>query len=80
MPDGMVRGERLQVLLSPEELKALDDFRFRYRMPSRAATIRELLKRGLTTQGSKIVTRAKSSDFGVLTNAQIQSRESDKNE
>jgi hypothetical protein len=41
------RVTRLQIVLSLEELRALDDFRFRYRMPSRAAAFRELLKRGL---------------------------------
>jgi hypothetical protein len=40
------REERLQVMLTPMEVSALDDFRFRTRMPSRAAAIRELLKRG----------------------------------
>src|ERR1700739_2546634 len=43
-----IRGERLQVMLSPEELSALDDFRFKHRMPTRAAAVRELLKLGLT--------------------------------
>jgi hypothetical protein len=38
------RDERLQVMLSPEELAALDDFRFKHRMPTRAAAVRELLK------------------------------------
>ena len=80
MPDELTRGERLQILLSQEELNALDDFRFRYRMPSRAAAIRELLKRGLASQGVEIATGAKSSDFGVLTNSQIRSQESDKDE
>ena len=45
MPD--LRGERLQVMLSPEELTIIDDFRFRHRMPTRAAAVRELLKLGL---------------------------------
>ena len=27
------RGERLQIMLSPEELSAVDDFRFKQRMP-----------------------------------------------
>ncbi len=60
------RGERLQVMLTPEELTALDDFRFKKRMPSRAAAVRELLKRGLAGEG--FVTAAfgaKSSDYGV---------------
>jgi hypothetical protein len=40
------RDERLQIMLSPEELEAIDDFRFVYRMPTRAAAVRELLKLG----------------------------------
>ena len=29
-------------MLSPEELSAVDDFRFKHRMPTRAAAVREL--------------------------------------
>jgi hypothetical protein len=43
------RTERLQVTLPTEELAAIDEFRFQARMPSRAAAIRELLKRGLAS-------------------------------
>jgi len=39
------RGERLQLMLTTDELKALDDFRSSRRMPSRAAAVRELMKR-----------------------------------
>ena len=39
------RAERLQIMLNGDELAALDDFRFTCRMPSRAAAVRELLKR-----------------------------------
>ncbi len=46
-----VRAERLQVMLSPEELAAVDDFRFKHRMPTRAAAVRELLKLGLAAVG-----------------------------
>ncbi len=61
------RGERLQIMLSPEELKAVDDFRFRYRMPSRASAVRELFRIGLTNADSMAaVDGKKSSDFGVL--------------
>lgn len=61
------RGERLQIMLEPEELKALDDFRYANRMPSRAAAIRELLRRGLATESSAAnVTAARSSAFGVI--------------
>jgi hypothetical protein len=60
------RGERLQLMLSPEELTLIDDFRFKRRMPSRAAAVRELMKRGLTVEGvSSVPFGSKSSDFGV---------------
>ena len=41
------RGERLQIMLTTDELTALDQWRFSRHMPSRAAAIRELLRRGL---------------------------------
>jgi hypothetical protein len=41
------RIERLQIAIPLDELKAIEDFRFRHRMPSRTAAVRELLKRGL---------------------------------
>jgi hypothetical protein len=41
------RTEKLQLMLNDEELKAIDDWRFKNRLPSRAAAIRELLRRGL---------------------------------
>ena len=41
------RTERLQVVLSTEEVAAADDFRFENRLPSRAAAVRELIRRGL---------------------------------
>jgi hypothetical protein len=61
------RGERLQIMLDGAELRALDDFRFRKRMPSRAAAVRELLKRGLAAEGFEAAAfGAKSEDFGVM--------------
>ena len=61
------RGERLQIMLSPEELTVLDDFRFKKRMPSRAAAIRELLKRGLAAEGFGLAPYgSKSSEYGVV--------------
>ncbi|HPV23631.1 MAG TPA: hypothetical protein PLJ65_05600 [Casimicrobium sp.] len=62
----LTRGERLQIMLTPEELRALDDWRFNHRMPSRAAAVRELLRRGLEVEG--LIAREpnrKSEDFGV---------------
>jgi hypothetical protein len=41
------RTERLQVLLSTDELASIDEFRFEHRMPNRAAAVRELLRLGL---------------------------------
>lgn len=61
-----LRGERLQIMLSPEELSAVDDFRFNHRMPTRAAAVRELLKLGLASAGTVTRTGMKSSDYGVL--------------
>lgn len=62
-----LRGERLQVMLTAEELEALDDFRFRRRMPSRAAAIREILRRGLSAEGFKAALNgARSKQFGVI--------------
>jgi hypothetical protein len=67
MTNGSNRGERLQIMLSGEELTVLDDFRFRKRMPSRAAAIRELLKRGLAAEGFQAAAfGAKSEEFGVI--------------
>jgi hypothetical protein len=61
-----LRGERLQVMLSPEELSALDDFRFKHRMPTRAAAVRELLKLGLTIVTTEGAAGMKSSNFGMF--------------
>ncbi len=61
------RGERLQIMLSPEELRAVDDFRFKQRMPSRASAVRELFRLGLASAGLALAADGKkSSDFGVL--------------
>ena len=66
MANGDNRGERLQIMLSGSELTVLDDFRFRKRMPSRAAAIRELLKRGLAAEGFEAAAfGSKSEEFGV---------------
>ena len=51
MPDGkrpQKRTEKLQLMLDVEELNAIDDWRFENRLPSRAAAIRELIRRGLS--------------------------------
>jgi hypothetical protein len=61
------RPDRLQIMLNAEEIRALDDWRFANRMPSRAAAIRELLRRGLAAEGYDMETSGKqSASFGVL--------------
>lgn len=64
----LTRGERLQIMLTQEELTIIDSWRFSRRMPSRASAIRELLKRGLAAEGFLKADgdgRARSRDFGV---------------
>jgi hypothetical protein len=64
------RGERLQIMLTPEELRTIDTWRFTKRMPSRASAIRELLKRGLAAEGfGEVQDGQKSKDFSVLDRA-----------
>jgi metal-responsive CopG/Arc/MetJ family transcriptional regulator len=60
------RDERVQIMLSSEELAAIDDFRFKNRMPSRAAALREVLRRGLADVRKVSTEGTQSSDFGVL--------------
>jgi hypothetical protein len=67
MVNGINRVERLQIMVTAEELVALDSFRFRTRMPSRAAAVRELLKRGLAAEGFETAAfGTKSEEFGVI--------------
>lgn len=62
------RVERLQIMITDVELNALEDWRFKARMPSRSAAVRELLRRGLAAEGYFEQTEAKnhSSAFGIL--------------
>src|ERR1700735_2110159 len=61
------RGERLQIMLTSEELAALDQWRFSRHMPSRAAAVRELLRRGLAGGGVRVLGgETKNGDFGVI--------------
>lgn len=64
------RPERLQIMLSPEELQAVENWRFEKRMPSRASAVRELLRRGLSSEGFLTAAAGtKSQDFGVVDNS-----------
>ena len=66
----VIRGERLQIMLTPEELRVVDTWRFAKRMPSRASAIRELLKRGLAAEGfAEVEDGQRSKDFSVMPNA-----------
>ncbi len=68
------RTERLQVMLEAVELRAIDVWRFRNAMPSRAAAIRELIRRGLSVTDDPHALAAsqngvgtgKSTDYGVI--------------
>lgn len=65
LTNGSERGERLQVMLSVEELRAIDEFRYKHKIPSRAAAVRELLQIGLAgmlTDGDG----RKSSEYGIF--------------
>jgi hypothetical protein len=62
------RGERLQIMLSPDELAAIDDFRFKHRMPTRAAAVRELLRSGLGV-AIQDGDGQKSSNYGIFARA-----------
>ena len=66
MSDVNNRGERLQIMLTEDELRILDDWRFARRMPSRAAAVRELLTRGLAAEGfERSEAGSRSKDYGV---------------
>ncbi|MBK0400158.1 hypothetical protein H0I76_13245 [Limibaculum sp. M0105] len=67
------RGERLQLMLTNDEVEAVDTWRFEHRMPSRSAAVRALVRLGLDTtvrsggsQASRI-TDVSSDDIGILT-------------
>lgn len=74
---GLTREVRLQIMLSPHELKAVDNFRFEHRMPSRAAAVRELLRFGIVSAGSTVVenTGIKSRDYGVIGRTKTSNRD-----
>src|SRR5262245_42179471 len=56
----------VQLGMSGDELTLVDTFRYKTRMPSRAAAVRELLKRGLAAEGfAEAAFGSKSSEYGV---------------
>ncbi len=69
------RGERLQIMLTKEELTALDNWRFKRHMPSRASAVRELLRRGLSAEGFAVANGStKSGDFSVVAKTSAENR------
>lgn len=60
------RETRLQIMLDEAELTVIDDWRFKARMPSRAAAIRQLITLGLNSVGYRPnPSGMRSQDFGV---------------
>lgn len=65
---GRERLVRLQIMLDNAELEAIETWRFQTRMPSRAAAVRELMRRGLAAEGFKMANAGSHSDtYGVIT-------------
>lgn len=63
----LAREQRLQIMLTDQELQAIDDWRFARRMPTRASAVRELLRRGLAAEGFALAKAGeKSQDFSVV--------------
>ena len=48
------RRHRVQIMLTPQELRNVDDWRFTLRMPSRTTAVRALIKLGLASEGVDI--------------------------
>ena len=64
---GRERVIRLQIMLDDAELEAIETWRFKTHMPSRAAAVRELMRRGLASEGFKIANVGESSEnYGVV--------------
>ena len=64
---GRERLVRLQIMLDNAELEAIETWRFQTRMPSRAAAVRELMRRGLSAEGFKVANIGDQSDsYGVI--------------
>ena len=69
MPDrSQKRSERIQLMLDVDELEAIDAWRFDNRLPTRAAAIRELIRRGLMNEAMEppATKDLRTSDFSVV--------------
>ena len=69
------RGDRLQIMLTSEEVRMIDDWRFSHRMPSRSSAVRELLKRGLLAEGFQLSEpNSRSKDYGLAATDPVKKR------
>lgn len=61
------RTERVQIMLEPDEVRLIDNWRYENRIPSRSAAVRELVRRGLDPVSRHYQTdpRRKSKDYGL---------------
>ena len=70
---GRERIVRLQIMLDDVELEAIEDWRFKTHMPSRAAAVRELMRRGLAAEGFKVAQMGGASEsYGVVNSPQTE--------
>ena len=70
---GRERLIRLQIMLDNIELEAIENWRFKTHMPSRAAAVRELMRRGLAAEGFKVATIGGASEsYGVVNSPQTE--------
>jgi hypothetical protein len=59
-------------MLTLDELGLIDDFRFKHRMPSRAAAVREILTRGLSALGFAFPAQGQhSGEFAVTSDRRL---------
>jgi hypothetical protein len=64
---GRERDIRLQIMLDDAELEAIETWRFKTHMPSRASAVRELMRRGLAAEGFTLANVGRSSEsYGVV--------------
>lgn len=62
------RAERLQVMLTAEEVRMVEEWRFRNRMPSRSAAVRALMNLGLRANANVV-------DRSALLDGAVSSRD-----
>lgn len=79
MPDRTEkRADRLQLMLTHEEIDLVDDWRFRHRMPSRSAAVRALLRLAFETDQSGRADDAmhgvSSGEIGILSTNRVVDR------